>query len=1016
MNNMSDRLPPLSIYNRKFALEQWQCDVLTAVDRAESAIVCAPTSSGKTLLSTYTCSKAGAMYGDGTKGMVLFVLPTEVLVWQVAATYYQLFKGGNVTICTDLIQFQEREGTPQIYIGTPRALEVSLTKARGCAGQEMVKGAREYTILDGGFKFDYMVLDEVHALNGPEGDALQRIIKAVRCPILALSATIGNAQQLRDWFQSVQSDHLKHAKLIEGDSHFERPEEIQVQEVFARFINLQRYVVTERPGKAAGKSDDAESKTRYSLTKLHPVAAMTKERFTGENAALISALSMTPVDMMDLWIKLVEMFPKKDYAYIQDSDYPEEFFCEGKTDIASIKKRISLPQTKKFEERLKAILGEIATGSPEKFDELQKSFSPPTDLKRVSSLDIKDQLYGVIEQLRKKDLLPAIAFQLSTVGAFQMFTTLLTSVEEAQNERYPNHRKELMKVAQEKALLRKIAAGKAEKANDKEEEDNAQSGFDNQDIGAEDIYKPHPAFILSPVNARLETREIDALLEQLKKAKEPLDANHALIRGLRRGIAIYTNEVGFSCYRRQVQILAQKGKLAVVFSDESLAYGVNMPFRSCVFCGDMGEALTPLIAQQMQGRAGRRGMDVQGNVVYLGMDWSVIENLMLGQISQVVGKNPHYPIMALQGVLSNSNDVGRFTEMHKKYKAELKELEIHGMSSDDIETEHAAFEEDTKFFQFKERTKVGPWELSRFGNSLSKNSKYQMRIPSLDTVGSEMVMGNTLGMHCSTETETEGGYQAMSLKVCEGLGLIETSPKVGSIATLAVDHNVASMVWELGVRFLPETISLFGCLDLLHQVFVLDQKRNFDNEGDQNAFMSCVLRIIDRVECKEGEQPLAQLLKADVATSAQLLDDASKELYIQLEARLCEFQGVIDGLDCSDEEERKKMIIPLNPLDYSEGKEGGSAYGPPLDSGVYKMFANKQKEFGPEVGPMRRNELKDRFFQVGEILRIVQNNLQQPHGEFKALSSYFNKCFTAVKYGVGDIAAQLANKPDACDV
>jgi hypothetical protein len=39
----------------------------------------------------------------------------------------------------------------------------------------------------------------------------------------------------------------------------------------------------------------------------------------------------------------------------------------------------------------------------------------------------------------------------------------------------------------------------------------------------------------------------------------------------------------------------------------------------------------------MQGRAGRRGMDVQGNVIYLGMAWSYIENLMLGQITNVTG-------------------------------------------------------------------------------------------------------------------------------------------------------------------------------------------------------------------------------------------------------------------------------------------------------------------------------------------------------------------------------------------
>ena len=74
--------------------------------------------------------------------------------------------------------------------------------------------------------------------------------------------------------------------------------------------------------------------------------------------------------------------------------------------------------------------------------------------------------------------------------------------------------------------------------------------------------------MLSPANSHLKLQEIEDLRGVMEKAGEKLDINHALMRGLRRGIAIYTNEVGFDCYRRQVQILAQKGKLAVVFSDE----------------------------------------------------------------------------------------------------------------------------------------------------------------------------------------------------------------------------------------------------------------------------------------------------------------------------------------------------------------------------------------------------------------------------------------------------------------
>jgi len=127
---MHDRLPPLSKYNRKFKLEEWQCRVLDAIDNSTSTIVCAPTSSGKTLLSTYTCASVDP------NSCVLFVLPSEVLVWQVAATYYKFFEG-NVTLCTDNIGFQDQGGKAQIYIGTPRALEIALTKARGIAGQEV---------------------------------------------------------------------------------------------------------------------------------------------------------------------------------------------------------------------------------------------------------------------------------------------------------------------------------------------------------------------------------------------------------------------------------------------------------------------------------------------------------------------------------------------------------------------------------------------------------------------------------------------------------------------------------------------------------------------------------------------------------------------------------------------------------------------------------------------------------------------------------------------------------------
>ena len=101
------------------------------------------------------------------------------------------------------------------------------------------------------------------------------------------------------------------------------------------------------------------------------------------------------------------------------------------------------------------------------------------------------------------------------------------------------------------------------------------------------------------------------------------------MRGLRRGIGLYINEVSSPSYRREVQRLASKGKLAVVVSDDSLAFGVNMPFRTCVFAGEMGGELTPLMAQQMSGRAGRRGLDTQGQYVMLRFIYEGVSQLFL---------------------------------------------------------------------------------------------------------------------------------------------------------------------------------------------------------------------------------------------------------------------------------------------------------------------------------------------------------------------------------------------------
>lgn len=931
LTEMPDRLPPLSRYNRQFKLEEWQCDILQAIDDRASAVVCAPTSSGKTLLSTYTCKNAN--------GTVLFVLPSEVLVWQVASTYYQFFKG-NVTVCTDQITFQEVTGDAQVYIGTPKALERSLSKVRGAAGEEMTKGEREFMILDGGFhQFDYLVLDEVHTLNGPEGDALQRIIKACNCPVLALSATIGNASQLRDWFGAVRHEHLE-ATVIDAP---EQPEEIILKEHYARFINLQRYVVTESEGK--------DGKMKQKLVKLHPVAAMTPDRLHNQ-PELIGGLSMTPSDLMDLWKRMRAIFPS---TVLEGLDDPDKFFAQ----YVDESMRVTLNQTKEYETRLKGRLATLSTSHPDLYERLRKAQLPPP---LTAKADVGDMLYGAIDQLKENALLPAVAFQLNTYGAFAMFKTLLQRLESEQITEFPTYRKDLIKSARDKAQMRKVAAGKASRENAAEAEEDAKSGFEDASLIQEDTTKPHDKFILSPPGKRLNFNEVENIIADMKKSGEKVDIDHALIRGLRRGIAIYTNEVGFSCYRRQVQMLAQKGRLAVVFSDDALAYGVNMPFRSCVFCGDMGDDLTPLIAQQMQGRAGRRGLDVQGNVIYLGMDWPYIENLMLGQISQVTGKEPRYPIMNLQQVLAASND------------------------PDD--TKHFAHEPDGD-------------ASAPFATAIRRIQKYQHCFPTVTETQIQWMCSSTLEDFC--EEKESDNYFDLSNKTIQGLGYVHED------GTIAMDHNVLSMVWEMH-EFLPEAVHLCAVLEQMYIRFCYNKTRSYkESDSTQNEFLSVLLHVVDRVPAGEGAETLQQLLRVAPAPDGRALGGDAKAMWLETERTLREQKTLIDGLDI--DQAQKDMLHLVMPPASEDGN-----MGPPLDSGVYEMLVSKQKGFLDGQSVERRNELKNRIVRLGNICQLAHNNLQQPHGKFNALEVHFRRMFSNIKYSVADMMNQLTDQDDLTEV
>ncbi|MGQ0845882.1 MAG: DEAD/DEAH box helicase [Sporichthyaceae bacterium] len=102
----------------------------------------------------------------------------------------------------------------------------------------------------------------------------------------------------------------------------------------------------------------------------------------------------------------------------------------------------------------------------------------------------------------------------------------------------------------------------------------------------------------------------------------------AWLDGLERGVAAHHAGM-LPAFREVVEALFVRGLVKAVFATETLAMGINMPARAVVleklvkFNGETHADITPGEFTQLTGRAGRRGIDVEGHAVVLwqpGMD------------------------------------------------------------------------------------------------------------------------------------------------------------------------------------------------------------------------------------------------------------------------------------------------------------------------------------------------------------------------------------------------------------
>jgi ATP-dependent RNA helicase HelY len=121
-----------------------------------------------------------------------------------------------------------------------------------------------------------------------------------------------------------------------------------------------------------------------------------------------------------------------------------------------------------------------------------------------------------------------------------------------------------------------------------------------------------------------ERDEIRAIVED--RCRTLLDEDLAVLgywdwlTGLERGVAAHHAGL-LPAFKEVVEELFQRKLVKVVFATETLALGINMPARTVVleklekFNGEARVPITPGEYTQLTGRAGRRGIDVEGHSV-----------------------------------------------------------------------------------------------------------------------------------------------------------------------------------------------------------------------------------------------------------------------------------------------------------------------------------------------------------------------------------------------------------------
>ncbi|CAG9466350.1 unnamed protein product [Pedinophyceae sp. YPF-701] len=653
-----------------FRPDPWQRDLLDVVDRRQSAIVVAPTSAGKSFICYYCIAsmlryhpKRAKKYEDPEAKrlaaqpdppLCVYVVPTKALAMQVMADLVAQFGEARNEIVAGLWDRDMRinENACRCLVTVPEMLQLKLLNpVQGPAFAARLR---------------YAILDEIHCMDKDRA-AYQRVLQAMDCPILAISATIGNQQELVDWVRGLKGPGPGLSTVVRADGQPPvvqvpgsieitsgaelRPEEraavarslgTSMQEV-AAMKQLPEPFVRDRVPERWVQLDYLSYQSGGLLDEMHPLAAhrlpelsrLLKRAPAGAIARTLSPRS--GLQLLDAMVKAgVDPGERASTVMGETAWGVPQTVVLTRPEARGLCERLLDRLREVDQDTLARVVSHLPGVLSEERSAEHDPIDPSSEDATTSDAYQYREMAGLIDALHKRDLLPALVFSYAQWKVDDFPRAIIAS------------RRALLTPKQKKKVVElEAAAWEATRAFNAflskpqlYRQDNAETDYEERaDPESERLAEAMTAawqelVLLEGGGARVPdiTGELTRtnLQKYLDRACDEESRYHQLHGYLMRGFGSHHGAHKYD-YRVLVENLFRRKALRAVFCTSTLAYGINMPCRTAVVCGD-SPYLTVLDFQQVSGRAGRRGIDDRGACVFFALGDRRVRQLMTSSL------------------------------------------------------------------------------------------------------------------------------------------------------------------------------------------------------------------------------------------------------------------------------------------------------------------------------------------------------------------------------------------------